>query len=57
MQNAGMAALGLHWRYLAFDVHPDDLLGAIAGAKAMKLIGLNLTVPHKLLAVAMVDGS
>src|SRR3979409_716041 len=55
MQNAGLAALGLNWRYLAFDVHPDNLAVALAGAKAMKFIGLNLTVPHKLLAVPMVD--
>ncbi len=55
MQNAGIAALGLNWRYLAFEVHPDDLASAIAGAKAMKFLGLNLTVPHKLLAVGMVD--
>jgi len=55
MQNAGLAALGLNWRYLAFDVHPDSLRAAIAGAKAMNFIGLNLTVPHKLLAVEMVD--
>jgi shikimate dehydrogenase len=55
MQNAGIAALGLHWRYLAFDVHPDDLAEAIAGAKTMRFIGLNLTVPHKLLALPMVD--
>src|SRR5438094_6102575 len=55
MQNAGIAALGLHWRYVAFDVHPDDLAAAISGAMAMKFIGLNLTVPHKLLALPMVD--
>ena len=55
MQNAGVAALGLPWRYVAFDVHPDNLREAIAGAKAMRFIGLNLTVPHKLLAVEMVD--
>ena len=55
MQNAGIAALGLNWRYAAFEVHPNDLATAIAGAKAMKFIGLNLTVPHKLLAVGMVD--
>jgi shikimate dehydrogenase len=55
MQNAGIAALGLNWRYVAFDVHPDNLSEAIAGAKAMRFIGLNLTVPHKLLAVKMVD--
>jgi len=55
MQNAGIAALGLNWRYLAFDVHPDSLRSAIAGAAAMKYLGLNLTVPHKLLAVDIVD--
>ena len=55
MQNAGLAALGLNWRYLAFEVDPDNLRAAIQGAKAMNFIGLNLTVPHKLLAVDMVD--
>jgi len=55
MQNAGIAALGLDWRYLAFDVHPEHLRAAISGAKAMKFVGLNLTLPHKLFAVAMVD--
>jgi shikimate dehydrogenase len=55
MHNAAFAALGLNWRYLAFEVHPDHLLAAIAGAKAMQFGGLNLTVPHKLLAVDMVD--
>lgn len=54
-QNAGLAALGLDWRYLAFEVHPDHLAEAIAGARRMKYIGLNLTVPHKLLAVNLVD--
>jgi shikimate dehydrogenase len=55
MQNAGLAALGLDWRYLAFDVDPNNLRAAIQGAKAMNFVGLNLTVPHKLLAVGMVD--
>ena len=55
MQNAGLAALGLNWRYLAFEVDPKNLRTALQGAKAMNYVGLNLTVPHKLLAVAMVD--
>ena len=55
MQNAGLAALGLNWRYLAFEVHPDDLAAAIRGAKAMNFIGLNLTVPHKLLVMDSAD--
>jgi shikimate dehydrogenase len=55
LQNAGLTALGLDWRYVAFEVHPDNLRDAIRGARAMKFIGLNLTVPHKLLAVDMVE--
>ena len=55
MQNAGMAALGLNWRYLAFDVDPVNLREALIGAKLMGFVGVNLTVPHKLLAVEMVD--
>lgn len=55
MQNAGLAALGLDWRYTAAEVRPEQLAEAIAGAQAMHYIGLNLTVPHKLLALDMVD--
>ena len=55
MQNAGIAKLGLNWRYLAFEVRPHELRQAIEGAKAMRFIGLNLTVPHKVLALEMVD--
>jgi shikimate dehydrogenase len=55
MHNAAFAALGLNWRYLAFEVDPKNLRAAIAGAQAMNFAGLNLTVPHKLLAVDMVD--
>ncbi len=55
MHNAAFAALGLNWRYLAFEVDPKNLRAAIEGARAMGFAGLNLTVPHKLLAVDMVD--
>ena len=55
MHNAALRTLGLNWRYLAFDVHPDDLPAALAGFRAQKILGLNLTVPHKLLAVNLVD--
>ena len=55
MQNAGLAALGLNWRYLAFEVDPTNLKKAIEGAKVMQFIGVNLTVPHKLMALEMLD--
>ena len=55
MHNAAFAALGLNWRYVAFEVDPKNLRAAIAGTRAMNFAGLNLTAPHKLLAVDMVD--
>ena len=57
MHNAALAALGLNWRYLACDVPPENLRSALAGAGALRFIGLNLTVPHKLLAFEMVDAN
>jgi len=55
MHNAALATLKLNWRYLAFDVQPDHLRAALDGAKSMGFLGINLTVPHKMLAVGMVD--
>jgi shikimate dehydrogenase len=55
MHNAAFAELGLNWRYLAFEVDSKNLRTAIEGARAMNFAGINLTVPHKLLAVDMVD--
>jgi shikimate dehydrogenase len=55
MHNAAFAALGLNWCYLAFEVNPTHLRAAIEGARAMNFAGLNLTVPHKLLAMDLVD--
>jgi shikimate dehydrogenase len=56
MHNAAFAAVGLNWRYVACEVDPQNLRAAIDGAKAMGFAGLNLTVPHKMLAMDMVDG-
>lgn len=55
MHNAAFAALGLNWRYVACEVDPKNLRTALVGARAMAFAGLNLTVPHKLLALDMVD--
>jgi shikimate dehydrogenase len=57
MQNAGLAALGLDCRYLAFDVPPERLGAAVAGARSMRFVGLNLTVPHKQRAVGIGGGA
>jgi shikimate dehydrogenase len=55
MQNAGMSELELDWRYVACEVRPEQLREALLGAAAMRFVGVNMTVPHKLLAVDMMD--
>jgi len=60
MHNAALAGLAGHdrefsaWRYFRFDVSPADLPNALARLHAAGFFGLNLTVPHKIIAVAHV---
>jgi shikimate dehydrogenase len=53
MHNAAYAALGLERAYLAFNVVPERLHDAIRALPALKIAGVNLTVPHKENAVGM----
>lgn len=55
MHNAALEVLELDWTYLAFDVHPDTLASTLRGARDLGVLGLNLTVPHKLLAMSLMD--
>ncbi|MCX7825770.1 MAG: hypothetical protein N2689_09450, partial [Verrucomicrobiae bacterium] len=55
MHNAAFDHLGMNWRYLPFEVHPDHLRGALRGICDLRFVGVNLTVPHKLLALNIVD--
>ena len=41
--------------YGLFPVHPNDLQTAIRGLKALGLAGCNITIPHKVNAMAFVD--
>lgn len=55
MHNAALAELGLDWTYVATEVAPERLAAAIHGARELGFLGLNLTLPHKLLAVPEMD--
>ena len=55
MQEAAFRALGLNWRYLTIEVAPDQLAGAIAGARAFGMRGLSLTIPHKVSVLRHLD--
>ena len=47
MHNAAFAALDLDAAYFAFDVPEDQLAAAIAGARALGLRQLAVSIPHK----------
>jgi shikimate dehydrogenase len=55
MHNAALAALGLDWVYVPFDVDPVDVAEAVAGVRALGLIGINVTVPLKEAVLPFLD--
>ena len=56
MQEAAFAALGLNWRYLTMEVRPENLADAVRGVRALGMRGINLTIPHKVAVMALLDG-
>ena len=55
IHNAAFRSLGLDWAYLAFEVPPAAVGGALAGVRALGLEGLSVTMPHKETVAAGVD--
>ncbi|MBV9852451.1 MAG: shikimate dehydrogenase [Armatimonadetes bacterium] len=55
MHNAALAALGLDWAYVPFDVAPERLSAAVGGLRALNLVGVNVTVPHKEAVLPLLD--
>lgn len=56
VQDAAFQALGLdRWHFLTLDVDKDQLENAINGLKAMKMRGINCTIPHKIAVMQYLD--
>jgi shikimate dehydrogenase len=55
MQEAAFAALGLNWRYLTMEVKPENLADAMRGVRALGMRGINLTIPHKVAVIPLLD--
>ena len=55
MQNAAFRAMGLDWRYLALPVPPDLFGETVRGLPGSGYGGANVTMPHKLAALALAD--
>ena len=55
MHNAAFGALGIDAVYLAFDVPPEALAGAIAGVRALGIRQLAVSLPHKVAVMEHLD--
>lgn len=53
LHNAAFEAEGLNLCYAAFRV--EDLAGAMAGTRALDLLGLSVTIPHKVAVMQYLD--
>lgn len=55
MHNAAFAALGLDWSFVPFAVPPERLAEAVRGLSALGVAGFNVTIPHKVAIMPLLD--
>ena len=55
MHVAAMKALGISGTYIPLHVHAEQLTDAVRGLKAMGFTGANVTVPHKVNVIPLLD--
>jgi len=55
MHNPAFAEVGLDYVYVPFHIRPANLYAAIEGFKAMHVVGLNVTIPHKQAVIPLLD--
>jgi shikimate dehydrogenase len=55
MHNAAFSSLGLDYIYLPLRVARDNLAKAIDGLKVLNIRGLNVTIPHKVAVIPLLD--
>jgi len=55
MHNAAFKKLGLDYVYVAFRVKPEKLARAVAGLRALNFRGFNVTIPHKVSVIPLLD--
>ena len=57
MQNAALEKSGLEMRYGRFEIAPGELQAALGLLQGLDFVGVNLTVPHKIAALPLVDAT
>lgn len=55
MEEAGFEAASLNWRYLTCRVDVENLEDAMRGMRAVGMRGVNLTMPHKVEVIRLLD--
>jgi shikimate dehydrogenase len=55
MQNTAFKKTGLDYLYIPFSVKPENLAKAVAGLRALNVIGFNVTIPHKIAVLKLLD--
>jgi shikimate dehydrogenase len=55
MQNTAFESLKLNFAYLPFHVTKQNLDAAIKGIKALNIRGINVTIPHKVAVMPLLD--
>lgn len=56
MHNAAFKKLGLDYLYVPFRVRKEELDKAVKGIRALNIRGFNVTIPHKVTIMPMLDG-
>ncbi len=55
MHNAAFKKLGLDYIYIPFRVKSAELADAVAGLRALNIRGFNVTIPHKVSVIPLLD--
>jgi shikimate dehydrogenase len=55
MQNAALRACGIDMQYARFHIRPNELRSTLLLLRRLDLVGINLTVPHKIAAFTQID--
>src|SRR5687768_5153363 len=55
MQNAALENCGLPMSYARFEIGAEELPAAVQLLSELNFVGVNLTVPHKVAAFALMD--
>ena len=55
MHNVAFEKLGLDYVYVPFQVKPEHLAKAVEGLRALNVMGFNVTVPHKIAVLSLLD--